>query len=539
MKSLLFIFLIFTTLSCFLFAQEYAPQEYAPPEYGEENTAETETSEAISPGVPDKPVFVISTINYHIKGWTKPFAIAYNVELQEGVEFQGLEELEAYVTRKTQVLRNQRVFEENSCFIAYSPGSPGTDGKTPVVLDVYTEDSWNIIVLPEPKYDSNSGFSLTLKARDYNFAGTMSPLRLDLGYELDNDGEHTYGFLIDLDFPIRALGLTWTFNFDNELDYTIGDPLYYKNTVGVSVNLPWKATTFTFGFNQYLYVNEENSDDEKAATGIEFFDDTWYMASELYGQWKIPTGLSVSHFGSVDYIPRISETLRYRPGGSIGDWRHPILSLSHSIGFGRIDWQGNYRHGLDLRLSNSNNLNQDNLTWNNNFAATAVGHYRFGKLFGVSGRFRLQYWQGDPHTEAGDVLRGLHNDELTANKMVSLNLEFPFRLIRFVPSEWFGGKIWRIFDFEQHWSPFIDLAIADDPNKEYQEYGNGARLEASGIVATAGLEVITFPLRWRSIYLRISAGWDLRGDIWEWPKEHNRLYLPADGEYYIGLGHFF
>jgi hypothetical protein len=505
---------MFSTLCCPLFSQEY----------DEENTA-------------DASVFVISEINYTIKGWTKPFAIAYNVELRKGVEFQSLGDLDAYVARKTQDLRNQRVFKEDSCFIEYSLGNPGDDGKIPVTLDVRAEDSWNIIVLPEPKYDSNSGFSLTLKARDYNFLGTMSPVRLDLGYELDNDGENTYGFLLDSDIPFRAFGLTWTVNFDNELKYTVGEPLYYKNVTGLSVYLPWKTTAFTFGFNQYLYVNEENSDEEKTSPGgTAFFEDIWYMASELYGQWRIPTGLEVLSFGSLDYTPRITETIRYRPGGDVGEWRHPILSLSHSIGFGRVDWLGNYRQGLDVRLSNGNDFDQVNQTWNNNFAATAVAHYRFGKLFGVSGRLRFHVWR-DPYTGAGDMLRGIYNDDLTARKMLSLNLEFPFRLIRFVPSEWFRHKYWRILDFEQHWSPFIDIALADDPNKVYGE--DGARFASSDIIATAGLEVITFPLSWRSIYLRISVGCDLRGDIWEWPKKHNKVFLPAGSEIYIGLGHFF
>ncbi|MDR2142895.1 MAG: hypothetical protein LBP29_00820 [Treponema sp.] len=514
---------MFSALWCPLFSQEYDG----------EDTAAEKTEEVLPASV-----FVISEINYAIKGWTKPFAIAYNVELREGVEFQSREDLEAYVARKTQDLRNQRVFKEDSCFIEYSLGNPGEDGKIPVTLDVSVEDSWNIIVLPEPKYDSNSGFSLTLKARDYNFLGTMNPVRLDLGYELDNDGENTYGFLLDSDIPFRAFGLTWTVNFDNELNYTVGDPLYYKNVTGLSVYLPWKTTAFVFGFNQYLYVNEENSDDEKASPGgTTFFKDTWYMASELYGQWRIPTGLEVLSFGSVDYTPAIAETIRYRPGGDVGEWRHPVLSLSHSVGFGRIDWLGNYRQGLNVRLTNGNYLDQVDNTWSNYFAAAAIAHYRFGKLLGVSGRLLFQAWREDPHTGAGDILRGIYNDDLTARKMLSLNLEFPFRLIRFVPSEWFRHKNWRILDFEQHWSPFIDMAIADDPNKEYDK--DGIRFAPSDIITTVGLEVITFPLSWRSIYLRISVGCDLKGDIREWPKKHNKVFLPSGSEIYIGLGHFF
>jgi hypothetical protein len=522
MKSTFYACVLFITVFA-VYPQESEESPAPEPVVAESGPVEENSSIAAN--------YVISKINYHVEGWTRPFAIASKVDLREGAEFSGTEALDAYVARKIQDLRNQRVFEAAKCRIEYSMESPGEDGKIPVILDVYVEDSWNIIALPEPKFDSNTGFSLTLKARDYNFLGTMNPLSFDIGYKLATDEKHTYGFLVDADIPFRAAGLDWVFNFDNKLDWTIGDPLSYRNVTGVSIYVPWKTTAFWFGFNQFLYINEENSKDEKKATGIRSFPDTWYMASQIYGGWRIPTGLTVLNFGSVDYIPGITETLRYRPGGDTGDWRRPVLSLGHSIGFGRIDWQGNYRQGFDIRLGNNNDLNQYYLTWSYYFYIYAVAYYRFTDYFGIAGRFRFQRWWNGTHADAGDVLRGLHDDTLTATKMLSLNLEFPFRLIRFVPSEWFRRRKWRIFDFEQQWSPFIDFAMADDPQKKYS---GGAKYTPSGIITTMGLEVITFPLRWRSIYLRVSIGWDMR----EWLKQHNP---PAGShrELYIGLGHFF
>jgi hypothetical protein len=480
-------------------------------------------------------VYVIRGFVYHIKGMTRASAITYNVELEEGQRIEGWNAFEAYIARKNQMLKNQRVLESNKCYIEYTLGDPEEDGAIPVYLDIYAEDSWNIIALPEPKFDSNTGLSLTVKARDYNFLGTMSALRFNIGYELETGGDNSFNFLIDSDIPFNAFGLHWKVNFDNELDYTVDKPLYYKNTTGLSMELPWRTTTFTFGINQSFIINEENSDDEKnywagkGFTGIakDYFTD-WYMAAEFSASWKIPTGLEAWNYGSIDYAPTITQTFRYHPGTPLSYWRESTLSFGHSLGFSRIDWKGNFRSGLGASLSNGYSLSERSLRWNNNIGLSATWHHRFSRRFGISARAQYTYWFGDPHTSAGDVIRGLHNDQLAAQQRIAVNLEFPFRLIRFVPSEWVRRKWIRIFDFEMHTSPFIDIGMADDPLRP--EYS----FKPSGIVTGMGLELIVFPLRWRSLFLRISAGWDMR----EWL----RINRPPGGyhrELFIGVGHFY
>ena len=96
--------------------------------------------------------------------------------------------------------------------------------------------------------------------------------------------------------------------------------------------------------------------------------------------------------------------------------------------------------------------------------------------------------------------------------MLSLNLDFPFRVLRFTPSKQFNNPKWRIFNFDLHLSPIIDTALYHDPVNEIE-------FSFKNILVTGGLEAIVFPEFFRSLYLRISLGWDLtsfsNGRNWE------------------------
>jgi hypothetical protein len=313
--------------------------------------------------------YIISDIRYHIEGRTLDWALAYTGELKTGETFESIDELNAYIQRKTQDLKNERVLVDEETRIDYRIGESGGGGPVPVTLDVFTKDTWNFIVLPYPKFDSNEGLSLTLKARDYNFFGTMSPLRVDVGYLNDTDGEsffdidakHEFNFEIDIDIPFRAWGFNWNFNFDHAFDYVPGEPLQYTNTTGLSMEYPIKKTTLTFGINQYLFVNEYDEDDPEGVDGDGgpkgsgyYYSEKWYMATQPYINWRIPLGLK-SNYGELVYSPGVSLWANYRPGGDIGDYRRgPDITLSHSIGYGQIDWNGNFRDGYSFSVGNSN-----------------------------------------------------------------------------------------------------------------------------------------------------------------------------------------
>jgi hypothetical protein len=206
--------------------------------------------ESASPAA-DTTVYVIRNIDFDITGRSLPFVLMYNGKLETGEEITGKANLELYIHDRTQRLVNQRVLKDDAR-IDYTTGEAGEDGKVPVDLLVTVSDTWNIIAFPKPLWDPNTGFDITLKARDYNFFGTMNPLRIDLGYSLNQDNESNFNFLVDTDIPFQALGLNWNINFDNELNYTWKEALGYKNTAGVSMELPFTTPTFTFDLSHYV-----------------------------------------------------------------------------------------------------------------------------------------------------------------------------------------------------------------------------------------------------------------------------------------------
>jgi hypothetical protein len=455
-------------------------------------------------------VYVIRNMNFNITGRTRPFALIYRGEFREGEELRSDAALEKYIRDKTQLLVNQRVLE--SARIDYTAGEPGADGKIPVDLLITVQDTWNIIAVPYPKYDTNTGFELIIKARDYNFLGVMNPLRIDLGYKYDENNKNSLVFEIDSDTPFKLFGYNWNLNFDHFFSYRpdVEEPFYYKNVTGLSMEVPFKKTTFTFGFEESFILNEENGDRYKGLYGE--FQNGPYMASELFTSWKIPTGLQIFEYGELTYTPKLSAVFNHEfPHHPLDETRvGPFMIFNHSIGFSRVDWIGNYRRGFDVSAANSYSYNFHRMDeaaegLDITFSVSGTGHFIISDNFGISGRLRYSQWfypDTGYHESAGDVLRGIRDKSVTADSMLSLNLDFPFKALSFLPSQWFGKPKLRFFDFDMHVSPVIDLALYHDPRTE-------TAFAPRNILAAGGVEVIVFPAFMRTLYLRLSLAWNL------------------------------
>jgi hypothetical protein len=104
---------------------------------------------------------------------------------------------------------------------------------------------------------------------------------------------------------------------------------------------------------------------------------------------------------------------------------------------------------------------------------------------------------------AGDILRGIPDKYIHANYMLSLNLDFPFNVLRFRPSQWFNNDRLRFFNFDLHLVPVIDTAL-------YHHHG-GVDFNFENMLVSGGLEAIIFPQSFRSLCLRISFGMNLKG----------------------------
>jgi len=407
---------------------------------------------------------------------------------------------------------------------------------------IKVEDTWNIIALPRPYYKNNV-VDITIKARDYNFLGTMNPLRIDLGYNYDGDEEQPHSFLLGVyfDTPFRFLGYYWNFTFDNAIQYRFNAPVYYENLTGLSMDLPFRSTTFTFGINERFYLNQENSDWAKE-NGYGTYQDGLYMSSNPYVNWSIPTGLTVSRFGDLTYSTSISATFNHEfPQWSLPDDRKgPFMNFGHSLGFGNTDWHGNYREGLYFSLSNSYQYDFNREIYDISFGFTGIGHHIVKKYFAVSARLMYRYWySSDVTSNGGNVssnLRGIRDDAFYAYQMMSLNIDLPVRLFAFTPSKWFNTKKLSFFDLEVHASPVIDLAWYQ--SKYYD--GDKTMYNPVDYLVTGGLELVIFSSFIRSLYVRVGFAINAKQFLKDLIKEKSFRIPGGDNrEIYFIMGHFY
>ena len=465
----------------------------------------------------DQTVYVIRNIDFNVTGRSKPFALMRHGEFRTGERIQGRENFDRYLALRTQFLNNQRVLE-NRTRIEYFLGDAEPDGALPVRLLVHVRDSRNFIVLPDPRYSSNDGLVITLRARDYNFLGTMTPLRFDMSYRRSINDENIFGFILDLNTPFQYAGYNWNLRFEHQLSYDPDKPLRYTGIAGLSLDLPWHNSTFTVGFNQFLFINEETSSDSKNYYGVTRLNYDPYNATEIFGAWNLPLGIEVGQFGWLHYTFFTAVRVNY-PTIDTDLVKRPVFTMRNTIGFGRINWIGNFRKGLSAYTSLSHDFYYDNPdTPTRSFLdSNLIFHQPIFRYLSFSSRLRYrQWWRWSnrydvwlAHDNAGDMLRGVINDHLHAHRMLSLSLDFPIYLMRFWPSEWLNNRRLSFFNVEVHAAPFTDLALLAGPRSRLFPDDDGVKFSLDNMVQTVGLEVIVYSGFYRNLHLRGSIGYNL------------------------------
>ena len=165
------------------------------------------------------PVRVVS-VEYEVDGRTMVSQLAMRTGLAEGSEFRSEADFEAAATKIRQKLLNERVLE--TVDVAWTYGQLEADGFIPVFVQIKVKDTWNIIALPYFKYDSNSGLLLSVRGRDYNFLGSMQPLRLNLNYKVDENGDVLWGSDLDFSYPLTMWDMDWNLAVGASVGYQAG-----------------------------------------------------------------------------------------------------------------------------------------------------------------------------------------------------------------------------------------------------------------------------------------------------------------------------
>ena len=461
--------------------------------------------------------YKIESVEYSIKGLTKAGPLSVKVPIDKNRVFASREEFDTYIAELNTEFHNMRTIESHE--ITFDFLEP-QNNITPVKLKIHVKDTWNIIALPYPSFDSNRGLQFKLKLKDFNFLGSLEPLTMDLIYNRNNEGKSSFEFGsgFTLPFYINPVNFLWTTNMgisineDKKLDFDFDTGLSASCKLGVD----W--ITLTAGITQSIDVSASPSEKDYYLTNGFYTS----LAFDIYKNQTLGTITWTPYFG-IDGNWKFTKITKENKKGLNINW-------SHSFGMGKVNWINNFRQGFTVNLDNSykyNTYKKGNVDIS--FNLETKGFYSFLDRIGLYGRFDFFYnlfgKTSSEHT--GKILRGILNKRIETDTAFSFNFDVPIKIGVFKWEEITGVEWTRFFGFELHITPFFDMALVHDKNTN--TYYNPKHGWYSG-----GLEIIMYPIKMRSIYARISYGHDLR-EI-----KNKDGYAKRDGkpvsEIFIGIG---
>ena len=480
--------------------------------------------------------YEITEITYTIEGRTREFALRKALDLKPGLRFATLSELVEFLDDQRQLLRNERPIAESR--IAYSvvgtvTGGSAADGAAgdptagedvlAVRVDVFTVDSWNIIAVPFLRYTSDDGLSLSIRARDYNFLGTLERVAGDVDWE----AEWPDGGLFDadrVDFSLRGAvpfewqGYDWRWDTSLSAAFIDGASNRYAWRNRFGITFPWLfGLDWSSSILQDLEVRDvEDPDPVWFSTGVRLTVD-------------VPTPWWVPGLGAVRYVPAAEVRQPYSPDRLSDGRRGATATFDQRLSAGRINWTDNFRFGTRAELINTNAVNLyrafiDDFNLPTGQSVIEGQVLSFGAFLqdgpvpmGVSARagtfVQLSSFSGGP-ADISSRIRGIRRtgDELQGEFGGYANVDFYGRAFR-----------WERY-VEGHVGLFLDIGAANT----FEE-----GMTPDDFVFGSGVEVILFPLFSRAAYLRASLGFDLRAAI------EDREGGSRRREIFIGIDHHY
>ena len=445
--------------------------------------------------------YKIRDIRYEIDGRTREYPLEKNLDIDRDRVFSSREEIEAFARDIEVKLLNQRVLKSGEVTVIYGDEE---EDVVPADLLVKAADTFNYVLVPYPRFDSNDGLNLKLKFKDYNFFGSMEDMTADLVYEYDpfDETKHTVGANFSFDIPFKLFGEEFTWSLSASVDLPIGEPvdIDFSTTLGYERELIPARLELHAGLTQAAYVYPRDNHEEL------YPDDPYYLSNKLYVKFPV-TVLTHSYFGDLLWTPQVSVTGNWAFGSiTDDDLRGMFLTFSHSASFGRYDWVGNYRRGFSLSASNSWTYNP--ITTEKEIAVTvsATGYLPVLSFLGVYARACFMYdWEsdGDLQVDMGSYMRGIIDERIETDMAFFFNIDLPVKVID-IDFERTTGIGWtRHVSFEAHISPFLDFGLTHD-----QHTGRYFSIDDSW--CSGGLELVVFPDAIRSVYARLSVGLDLK-----------------------------
>lgn len=472
--------------------------------------------------------FRIADIDYELDG-TKQYAVERAVEVNTKRVFSSYEEFHAYMDNLQQEFTNQRVFDtaELTYRYEYEDGTTGDtpkgddDGESITIVHAHLRatDSKHMLLVPYPKYNSNSGLNLKLKLKDMNFLGTMSVLSSDINFSIEydeqdsSDKDYVIGANFSYDYPFKAGPFDSSWNNSFGIDMTLGETIpEFSYETGFTFELPFDTYSIKLDLTEGIYRDMDYE---------EYGDELYFKTDATF---SLPLKIAeIENWGSVKWTPSVEFKVNYDKDGispENSDISSPLLTFGHSIGTERIDWLGNFRNGLSVSFGQTVGYNFQKDTYPVKVYSKLKAYKAF-KYAGISAQ-AYAFAAMDGSEKIGSMLRGIKDDQYYADydkKALDVPAAIVFSLdipVHIVTTDWtgwigwvFGEESWisrhtgwmRYFDFELQLSPFGDMALAKN------DVTGKAFAIKDGWYA-GGLEMLVYPAKWRSLVVRGSVGID-------------------------------
>jgi len=495
--------------------------------------------------------YKISDVEYSVEGAgfkflgaTKPSSLRKNFPIDKKKIFDSREALDNYINNFEKSLISSRDFDTVEVDYEISLSENENDEPNNVIIKVSLVDSHHLIVVPYPKYSSEGGASLRLKARDSNFLGTLNTMNTNLNLRLDDEGFKP-GISFDFDYPFDIGKISATFINDYSLSYIVAEDedkrgFEWDTKTGLSLSLPFEHLPLNIGIYQYTGGDLDYRYYENDESSWKFKDneDYYFFSEEL----SLGTSFALKEFSnytSLSYSPSIGIKWHWDFDGinkANDGLSSPTVTFSHSLSNGKVNWNDNMRKGYSLSLSNtfSYNFHRHDLNPSITFNGQFFWNYQandqdYWNRYGICSKVRAFYYFEVPSNQYqkrysssfDDDLRGVWGKNCRSYPMgFVLNLDLPHNVFT---SEFDT----QIINFNLQMSPFFDMALAYDKScdRPFNLYDDG--------YYSAGLEFLVYPLKWSSITVRASLGVDLKGAA----KDDNFLQAISNNkEIFIGIG---
>lgn len=552
-----------------------------------------ETDAAQNASVPENRWFQITNVQYDIKGMTKQYPLSRAVPIDTVRIFHSHESLQNYIAQLEQRFKNIRTIASVHIHAEYDES--GNADPIPVTLHIAVTDTWNFIAIPYPSFDSNTGFQMKLKMQDFNFVGTLQPLKTDIVYRATENNQHIFSSSVNFALPFKAgiFDMLWQSSFEILYAYKTVPKLTIASGLETAYRINSRVSLI-FGLTPELIINDRSAtqavspapnrhppraDSEKnpsdpaspstpatretsptpqtpapgtpstpgaspdpGATpftpeqsgfppsqiapddddhqpdsqdgepkktktdplGYVYPHDRYYFRTTFYVRAPVVVA-TVKNIGSLVWTPSMHLSGNWAFDGiQANNLKNWTFGWGHSLSFARVNWIENFRRGFSLSLGNTYAYKfYHDKQMRIGFTASATGYYPFINRVGIYGRTQFFYYLfKETSTQAGAALRGILNKRIDTDTAFTFNLDIPIRIVSLDFQEITGVAWTRFLNCDIQLTPFLDIAFVHD--KKTGRYYHPADGWYAG-----GLEMIVYPQRMRSIYVRASVGFDL------------------------------